>query len=367
MAKWCLGLALFPGLLVWSNAGHAQQPGPSPSIPVSAEHVSVRSVPVFLSGLGTVQALNVVEIKAQVTGTLTALPVKEGQEVHTGDIVAQIDPRPFQAALDQAIAQRQADIATLRAAQLDLQRFQNLAKSDFAPRQQVDDQQALVEKTAASIAVDTALIETAKINLDYCTIRSPINGRVGLYQLDVGNLVQTANQSGILSITQDKPIAMVFTLPEVDLPRVQAASAQGPVTVDVAAGNDPTQALAQGVLLTPDNTINASTGTIALKAQFDNDNDALWPGQFVNAQVLVKTLPNAVTVPLPAVQHGPGGLFVYVIKPDQTVEQVPIKVGYQDQQIAAITQGVSDNDTVVVAGQSRLEPGAKVRVTAARS
>jgi multidrug efflux system membrane fusion protein len=367
MVKWCLGAALLLAFLVGSNVGYAQQAVNVLPVPVSAEHVSVTDVPVFLIGLGTVQALNTVEIKGQVTGILTALPVKEGQEVHTGDIVAQIDPRPYQAALDQAVAQRQADRATLKGAQIDLQRYQNLAKRSFAPLQQVDDQQALVDKTKAAIDVDTAEIETANINLEYCTIRAPIDGRVGLYQLDVGNLVQTASQTGILSITQDKPIAMVFTLPEADLPRIQAAQARGPVDVDVAAGNDPTRSLAQGVLLTPNNTIDTSTGTIALKAEFHNGNDTLWPGQFVNARALVETLHNAVTVPLPAVQHGPDGLFVYLIKPDQTVLQVPIKVGYQNQQIAVITQGVSGNDTVVVSGQSRLAPGVKVRVADARS
>jgi multidrug efflux system membrane fusion protein len=367
MAKWYLGLALFLGVPVWWSSAFAQQSEIARPVPVSAERATVRDVPVFLGGLGTVQALNTVEIKAQVNGTLIALPVKEGQEVHIGDIIAQIDPRPFQAALDQAIAQRQADIATLHGAQLDLQRFQNLAKSSFAPRQQVDDQQAIVDKTAAAIAVDTAQIETARINLGYCTIRSPIDGRVGLYQLDVGNLVQTSSQTGILSITQDKPIAIVFTLPEADLPRVQAARQQGSVTVQAAAGNDPSRGLAQGVLLTPNNTIDTTTGTIALKAQFDNARDALWPGQFVNARVLVDTLHNAVTVPVRAVQHGPDGLFVFLVKPDQTVQQVPVKVGYEDQEVAVVTQGVTGNDTVVITGQSRLAPGLKVQVAEARS
>lgn len=367
MSRWSLGLALALAVRVWSSAAQAQQADAVPPVPVKAAHAVVKDVPMFLSGLGTVQALNTVEIKAQVSGTLIALPVKEGQEVHTGDVVAEIDPRPFQAALDQATAQRQADLATLHGAQLDLQRYENLAKSSFAPIQQVDDQRAIVDKTAAAIAVDTAQIETARINLDYCVIHSPINGRVGLYQLDVGNLVQTSSQTGIVSITQDKPIAVVFTLPEVDLPQIQAARARGSVAVQVIDDDGPEKTLAQGVLLTPDNTIDTSTGTIALKAQFDNADDTLWPGQFVDARILVNTQHNVVTIPLAAVQHGPDGLFIFVIRPDQTVHQVPIKVGYQDQTLAVITQGVSGNDTVVVSGQSRLVPEVKVQVADARS
>ncbi|HVY18203.1 MAG TPA: efflux RND transporter periplasmic adaptor subunit [Rhodopila sp.] len=367
MSRWSLGLAAVLAVPVWAGAARAQQADLSPAVPVTTQQVAVQDVPVYLSGLGTVEALNTVEIKAQVTGTLTALPVAEGKEVRTGDIVAEIDPRPFQAALDQALAQRQADLATLHGAQLDLQRYQNLAKSSFAPRQQVDDQEATVEKTQAAIAVDSAQIEAARINLGYCVIRSPINGRVGLYQLDVGNLVQAGGTTGILSITQDKPIAMVFTLPEADLAQVLAAHTRGKVTVQVATGERPDVVKAEGVLLTPDNKIDTSTGTIALKAQFDNATDALWPGEFVNARIRVDTLKDAITVPLKAVQHGPDGTFVYRVQPDQTVAQVPVKVGYQDATIATIAQGLSAKDTVVVSGQSRLAPGLKIKPAAAQS
>jgi multidrug efflux system membrane fusion protein len=344
------------------GSAQAQSPAPADQVPVTTAAAHVEDVPVFLTGLGTVQALNTVEIKAQVNGTLIALPQREGQEVHQGDIVAEIDPRPFQAALDQATAQREEDAALLRSAQLDLTRFQNLAKQNFAPVQQVDDQRATVEKQIAAVALDTAAIETAKINLDYCTIRAPMDGRVSLYQLYVGNVIEVATQTGILSITQDRPIAMVFTLPESDLDRVRAAQAKGPVEIQVSEGNSPA-IIATGTLLTPNNTIDTTTGTISLRATFGNQDNRLWPGEFVNARVLVNTLHNAVTVPILAVQHGPDGLFVYAAKPNGTVDQVNIKIGYQDNGKAVVTKGLAGNETVVVAGQSRLAPGVHVLAT----
>jgi multidrug efflux system membrane fusion protein len=364
-----LALVAVLGALAWwrltgtaGSANAADQP-PPPEVPVNTAHVKVRDVPVLLNGLGTVQALNVVEIKAQVNGTLIALPAREGQEVHKDDIVAEIDPRPYKAALDQAIAQRNEDAATLRSAQLDLARYQNLAKQNFAPIQQVDDQQAVVDKQIAAIGVDNALVEAAQINLGYCVIRAPMDGRVSLYQLNVGNLVEVSSQTGIVSITQDKPISVVFTLPEADLARIQAARASGTVPVQVTNGQNTKAVIATGTLLTPNNTIDTTTGTISLKANFDNTDNHLWPGQFVNARVQVNTMKQAVTVPLPAIQHGPDGLFVYVTKPDNSVAQVNVKVGYQDDDMAVVTSGLSGQDTVVVSGQSRLAPGIRVKAT----
>ncbi|MEA2737964.1 MAG: rane fusion protein multidrug efflux system [Acetobacteraceae bacterium] len=340
----------------------AQSPAPVEQIPVTTAVTQVQDMPVYLAGLGTVQALNVVEIKAQVNGTLIALPAREGQEVHKDDIVAEIDPRPYKAALDQAVAQRDEDTALLRSAQLDLTRYQNLAKQNFAPVQQVDDQRATVDKDIAAIALDNATVETAQINLGYCVIRAPMDGRVSLYQLNVGNLVEVATQTGIISITQDRPIAMVFTLPETNLARVQAARAKGPVDVQVEEGDSPA-VVATGTLLTPNNTIDTTTGTISLKAVFNNADDHLWPGEFVNARVLVDTLHNAVTVPELAVEHGPDGLFVYTTKPDGTVDQTNVQVGYEDDGKAVVTKGLTGNETVVVSGQSRLAPGVHVRAT----
>lgn len=346
------------------GAVHAQNAPPTQAVPVTTAPAKTEDVPVDLRGLGTVQAFNTVEIKAQVSGTLVAIPVQEGQEVHQNDIVAQIDPRPFQAALDQATAQRAGDQAQLQSAQLDLIRFQQLAKKQFAPVQQVDDQLATVNKLKAAIEADTAAIETAQINLGYCTIRAPINGRVSFRQTDVGNLIQTANQVGIVSITQDKPISMIFTLPEADLPRVQQAMVKGRLPVFAYATDDKTE-LAQGVLLTPNNTIDTATGTISLKATFANDNDALWPGEFVNARIRVDTLHDAVTVPVAAVQHGPDGLFVFTVKPDSTVQQQPIQVAYQDASTVVIAKGIAAGQPVVTTGQSRLANGTRVATNGA--
>jgi membrane fusion protein, multidrug efflux system len=344
-------------------SGAAADPPPPPqAVPVGTAVAHRQDMPVLLNGLGTVQALNVVEIKAQVNGTLIALPVREGQEVHKGDVVAEIDPRPYQAALDQAVAQRGEDTAQLQSAKLDLARFTELAKRNFAPVQQVDDQRATVDKETAAIAADQAMIETAEINLGFCVIHAPIDGRVSLYQLDVGNLVEVASQTGIVSITQDKPISVVFTLPESDLLRVQAARAHGDPAVQVYT-DDPHHPLATGILLTPNNTIDTTSGTISLKANFANQDDHLWPGQFVNTRTQVDVLHNAVTIPTLAVQHGPDGLFVYQVKPDQTVAQTNIQVGYQDDGQSVVTSGLSGTETIVVTGQSRLSPGTRVTAT----
>jgi multidrug efflux system membrane fusion protein len=364
---WLVALTVLAVAALWFVHSHGSvaaakteaQSAPPEAVPVTAVAAKVQDVPVELHGLGTVQAFNMVEIKAQVTGMLVAIPVQEGQEVHQGDIIAQIDPRPFHAALDQVTAQRAEDAAQLQSAQLDLQRYQHLAKSNFAPVQQVDDQQAAVNKLIATLQADTAAIETAQINLDYCTIRAPINGRVSFHQTDIGNLIEVANQTGIVSITQDKPISVVFTLAEAELPRIQQAMPKGTLPVLVYTGDDRTK-LADGELLTPNNAIDTSTGTIQLKATFANDSDALWPGEFVNARLRVDTLNNAVTVPLAAVQHGPNGMFVYTVKPDSTVQEQDVQVAYQDNDTAVVSRGVRDGDVVVLTGQSRLAPGIKV-------
>ncbi len=345
------------------GAANAAGPPPSPgAVPVNTTTAKIQNVPIYMNGLGTVQAPNVVEIKAQVTGTLVALPVKEGAEVHEGDIVAEIDPRPFKAALDQAMAQRDEDTALLKAAQLDLTRFRNLAKSQFAPVQQVEDQQGTVDKEIAAIAVDNAQIETAQINLGYCVIRAPFDGRVSFYQLNVGNLVQAASQTGIISITQVQPIEVVLTLAEADLPPIQEARAKGSVPVTVFDGSS-NQQLATGTLMTPNNTIDTATGTISLKATFANQDNHLWPGQFVNARVQVGTVNNAITVPNLAVEHGPDGTFVYTLADNGTVAQAAVQTGEQVDGRTVVTKGLTGRETVVVSGQSRLAPGLHVIAT----
>ncbi len=354
-------IAIVAGRELIGAAPAATDPTPQ-AIPVQTGTAQRQDVPVYLDGLGTVTAFNVVDVKAQASGNLVALPIQEGQEVHKGDTVAEIDPRPYQAALDQAMAQRDEDVAQVQSAQADLERYRALAKRSFAPVQQVDDQQATVNKENAAIAADNAAIETARINLGYCVIKSPIDGRVSLYKVDVGNLVQAANPTSIITITQDKPISVVFTLPENQLSDVEEAMAKGPPQV-LVQDSDGAKVLATGVLMTPENTINTNSGTISLKAKFDNQNSHLWPGQFVNTRIAVKTLPNAVTVPTLAIQHGPDALFVYVVKPDQTVAAVNVEAGYQDGGRTVVTKGLSGNETIVLSGQSRLAPGVKVKAT----
>jgi multidrug efflux system membrane fusion protein len=338
----------------------AATPAPPPAVPVTVTPAKLQDVPVFLEGLGAVQAFNTVQVKAQVNGVLTALPAHEGQEVQKGDIVAEIDPAPYKAALDQAVAQRAEDMAQLQSAQLDLQRYTSLAKSSYAPVQQVDDQRATVGKESAAIEADNAMIETAQINLGYCTIRAPFAGRVSLYQVDVGNLIQANGTTGIITIDQDKPIAVVFTLPEAQLPQVQDARARGTLKV-IVTNSETEKPLATGTLMTPNNAIDTTTGTISLKASFPNTDDHLWPGQFVQARLQVNMLHNAVTIPALAVQHGPDGLYVFQVKPDETVTQTPVQIGYQDNGLAVISHGLTGHETIVVTGQSRLAPGTKVK------
>jgi membrane fusion protein, multidrug efflux system len=365
-----IGAAAIAGGLAWrggigsDRAAQAEAPPAwPPAVPVSATPAKVQDVPVYFRGLGTVQAVKTVEIRAQVSGTLVAVPVKEGQEVKQGDIVAQIDPRPFKAALDQATAQRTGDTAQLEGAQLDLRRYQTLAKKEFAPVQQVDQQTATVNKLAASVQADTAAIETAQINLGFTTIRSPIDGRISLYQTDAGNLIESANQTNILSITQVKPIEAVFTLPEEEFPRVQRAMAARQLPV-LAYTSDGKTKLATGTLLAPNNAIDTTTGTIQLKAIFPNDDEGLWPGEFVNAWLLVDTIRNGVTLPVPAVQHGPNGLFVYVVDPNGIARRQNVEVSYQDGGTAVISNGLRGGENVVLSGQSRLFPGTPVAVQA---
>jgi multidrug efflux system membrane fusion protein len=342
----------------------ATKPAPPPPVPVTVVSTKVEDVPVFLDGLGTVQAFNTVQVRAQVNGVLLALPAHEGQEVRKGDLVAEIDPAPYKAALDQAVAQRAEDEAQLQSAQLDLQRYASLAKSSYAPVQQVDDQRATVGRETAAIDADNAMIETAQINLGYCTIRAPFTGRVSLYQVDVGNLIQANGSSGIVSIDEDKPIAVIFTLPEAQLLQVQDARRNATLRV-IVTDSETEKPLATGTLMTPDNAIDTTTGTISFKAQFANGDDHLWPGQFVDARLQAETLHNAVTIPALAVQHGPDGLYVFIVKPDGTVAQTPVDVGYQDNGLTVVTKGLAASETVVVTGQSRLAPGTKVKTSPA--
>lgn len=342
-------------------AGHGKQEGapPPPPVPVTTAESKTADVPVYLRGIGTVQALNAVEVHPQVGGVLIDVPVREGQDVKKGDTLAVIDPRPYKAALNKAQAQRQQDEAQLENAQADLKRYSSLARGDFASRQQVDTQQSSVARLQGVIAADDAAIEDAQLNLGFCVLHAPMDGRVGLRRVDPGNLIQ-ANSSGagILLVVQVHPIAVVFTLPESDLPRVRQASARGelPVLADSSDGRDE---LSRGTLLTADNAVSASSGTIQFKATFANDDDRLTPGQFVSTRLLVETK-HGVTVPHEAVQHGQQGLYVFTVKPDKTADRRDIQLAYDDGKTAVIGKGIDAGEQVVVSGQTRVGPGTRV-------
>ncbi len=336
-----------------------EQAAQPPSVPVTTAESKTADVPVYLRGIGTVQALNAVEVRAQVGGVLLDVPVREGQDVKQGDTLAVIDPRPFKAALDKAQAQRQQDQAQLENAEADFKRYSSLARSDFASRQQVETQQSSVARLQGVIAADDAAIEDAQLNLGFCVLHAPMDGRVGLRRVDPGNLIQ-ANSSGpgILSLVQVHPVAVLFTLPEGDLPRVRKASAQGtlPVLADSSDGRDE---LARGTLLTADNTVSASSGTIQFKATFANEDDRLTPGQFVSTRLLVDTL-HGVTVPHEAVQHGQQGLYAFTVKPDKTADRREVQLSYDDGKMAVIGRGIDAGEQVIVSGQTRVGAGTHV-------
>jgi membrane fusion protein, multidrug efflux system len=358
-----LSCAAGAALLAAAGTATAQQAGQPPGIPVQAEAARRQDVPVTLRNVGTVQSYYSVLVRARVDGTLDRFFVQEGQDVKMGDKLAEIDPRPYAAALAQAQAKKAADDAMLVNARLDLSRYSNLARNDFASHQQVDTQNATVAQTQANIAGDEAAIAAAKLNLEFCTIVAPFDGRTGLRMVDPGNLIHATDATGIITVNQIQPIAVVFTLPQDDLPQVQAAMARGPVAVQAFASDDQTL-LGQGKLLTFDNSIDTTTGTIRLKAEFANQSNKLWPGQFVNARVQVDLLRDAVTVPTVAVQRGPNGLFLYVIKPDGTVHMQPVQVRQDDGVVAAVVgDGVAPGTLAVTNGMSRLQEGSQVAVT----
>ncbi len=346
-----------------SAASDTAPPQP-PAVPVSVGTVIRRDVPHWLHGLGTVQALFSVQLRPRVDGTLMKVPVTEGQLVKEGDLLAVIDPRPYQAALDAAAAKRQQDQAQLANAQADLARYAALARQDFASRQQLETQQALVKQYTATIAGDDAQVESAQLNLAFCYITAPFAGRVGLRTVDPGNFVRSAEATSLMPLAQIQPIAVLFTVPQDALPAVQAALQAGRPPVVALASDDKTE-LDRGTLLTIDNTIDPTTGTIRLKATFPNQASHLWPGQFVNVRMLAATSPNVLTIPSSAVMHGQDRLYAYVLKPDQTVAAQTIDLVRDDGAEAVIAGGLQEGDKVVTDGQSRLRPGARVSIVGA--
>ena len=343
----------------------AQAPGgESAGVPVTVTKPARQDVPVVLQGLGLVTPLNNVVLHPRVDGTLDRVNFTEGTMVKAGDVLAQLDPRPYQAVLDAAVAKKSADVANLANARRDFERYSQLAANQYAAQQQVDTQRSLVNQLDAAIHGDDAAIAAAQLNLDFTRITAPFDGRVGLRLTDPGNFIRSADATnpGIVALSQIQPVSVTFSVPQDKLPSIASAMAQGKPKV-IANSADDKVVLADGTLLTIDNSIDPTTGTIKVKATFPNQDLKLWPGQFVNARLQVAVQSNALTVPSAAVQHGPNGLFVYLVKPDNTVSIAPVDVALDTGSVAAISKGVTDGDTVVLAGQSRLRPGAKVAVS----
>jgi multidrug efflux system membrane fusion protein len=329
-----------------------------PAIPVVTNKARRADVPIFLTGLGTVQAFNSVLIKSRVDGQIVKIKFEEGKDVHAGDVLVEIDPAPFEAALAQAQANELKDQAQLDNERLDLGRYTSLAKTGAGSTQQLDTTRALVAQTEASIKADQALIDTARVQLNYSSIRSPIDGRVGTRLVDAGNIVHATDTTGIITINQIHPIFVSFALPADSLPQLRAGSKDGDVIV-TALDRDG-HALATGVLAVIDNQINPATGTINYKAKFDNGDDVLWPGQFVNLRVQLAIRRNVIAVPLTAVQQGPDGPYAFVVGGDRIVQKRPIKVGALNKTTAIIDDGLQPGEQIVTDGQYRIQAGSKV-------
>lgn len=332
---------------------------PAPGVPVTAGTVTAQDVPVFLHGIGTVQAYNMVAVKSRVDGQIVKVDFKEGQDIKTGDPLFQIDPRPFQAALEQAQAAKQKDEAQLAGAQLDLERYEKLIGSGWQTRQSYDQQKAQVGQLQAAVKGDEAQINTAKLNLSYADIRSPIDGRLGARLVDKGNIVHANDNTPLVMITEIKPIFVSFTLPQDNFDDIRENQTKAPLAVYAYSGDGKKQ-LAEGKLTLIDNTIDQATGTIRLKARFENEDERLWPGEFVSLRVVLSTRRDVATVPSQTVQAGPDGHYAYVIKPDNTVERRAVEIASIQDGIAVVTKGLTPGERVVVDGQYRLTNGARV-------
>jgi multidrug efflux system membrane fusion protein len=328
-------------------------------VPVTVDRATSWDLPIWLDGIGAAQPLNVVTVKVRVDGQLDRVAFTEGQEVHAGDLLAQIDPRPFKAQLKQAEANRTKDQAQLANAKVDLTRFTKLTSLGAAPSQNVDTLKAQVASLEATVEADEAMVDTARLQLGFTSVSSPIDGRVGLRLADPGSIVHATDPNGLVTVTQMEPIAVLFSLPQDDLPEVLSAVAKGKLSV-AAYTRDGSRNLAQGELVFVDSQVDQSNGQVRLKATFANPDRSLWPGEFISARLLVRTDRNVTVIPSRAVQHGQAGTYVYVLKADQTVELRPVKTGSIVDGVTALLAGVSPGETVILDGQSRLNPGAKV-------
>ncbi|WJR75481.1 efflux RND transporter periplasmic adaptor subunit [Bradyrhizobium sp. NP1] len=366
-----LGLAVaVGGYYGWSryqaaDLASAQKSAARPQpIRVSVAPVEKADFPIYLTGLGTVQAFNMVVVRTRVDGQIDKIAFQEGQMVNQGDLLAEIDPRPFQAALDQAKAKKVQDEADLANANLDLQRYTKLG--EFATRQQTDTQRAMVARMTALIAADDAAITNAQTQLDYTQVKAPITGIVGLRQVDVGNIVNAVTQTGIVSITQIEPISVIFTAPEDQLPYINEGQAAGALKV-IAITTDGKKPLAEGKLAVINNQVDTTSGTIRLKAVFDNKNHALWPGQSVLTRLLIKTLKDVTVVPDDAIQHSTDGLYAYAVSQDNKAELRKVKVSQSIDGRSVVDEGLKPGEQVITGGQFKVQPGSLVTTAVASS
>jgi membrane fusion protein, multidrug efflux system len=368
-----LAVILFGSYVAWLSFGgnrvkdsatgqRAASGAASAPIPVTIATVQKADFPVYLDGLGTVQPFQTVTVRSRVDGQIIKVDFRQGRMVKEGDVLVSIDPRPYKAALDQAMAKKAQDEASLANAKRDLARYTSL--KDFAAKQQVDTQQALVDQLTAQVAGDDAAIENAQTQLDYTTIKAPLSGRTGFRTVDPGNIVHAADQNGIVTIVQLQPISVVFTAPEEEIPRINAALEGGDVPVK-ALSSDGLRTLAEGRLALVNNQVDQATGTIGMKAVFANKDDALWPGLSVATRVLVDTLKQAVVVSDNAVQRGPDGLYVFVVGDDNKVGMQPVTVSHTDGGQSVVERGLAAGQKIVVAGQYRLQAGSEVRAVTA--
>ena len=368
---WTIVVLIIAALAVWwwypsgKSSTPAKPPaaaGGAPAVPVRAEVAVREDLDIYLKALGTVTAFNTVTVRSRVQGELHEILFKEGDQVKAGDLLARIDPRPYEVALQQALGMQQQNMSQYENAKRDLARYQTLRKQESIAPQQVDTQQALVLKYEGIIKSDQAAVDNARLQLEYTRITAPISGRLGLRKVDVGNLITANDPQGLVVITQTQPIAVIFTLAETDLPEVRQPMLAGKtLTVDAYDRADEVR-LAQGKLLTVDNQIDVATGSFKLKAEFPNSDDMLFPNQFVNVRLHVRTMQQATTVPSGAIMQGNQGPFVYLVQPDMTVAVKLIKVGPRSGDRVAILEGVAPGDRVVLEGTDRLRAGTRVRV-----
>ena len=366
-ARWIVaGAALIAlALAAWHWLGRKPPPAKAPpAIPVDIATVQRSDVPVYLEGLGTVQAFYTVTVTARVDGQIDKVAFREGQDVRKGALLVQIDPRPYQAALDIAVATRAKDLAQLANAQRDMERYALLAPEDLASKQTVDTQRALIAQLTAQVKGDEAAIDNARIQLDYTTLTSPIDGRTGIRLVDPGNIVHASDTAGMVVVTQLEPISVIFTLPEEAFGQLSAALARGPVAATALARNA-AQELDTGTVELIDNQIDQSTGTLRVKAILPNQQRRLWPGEFVNVRVLTQIEHQALTIPASALERGPDGMFTYVVQNDSTISVAPLTVGEQNGNVVVVEKGLTAGQRVVASNQYRLQPGSRVRANAA--